>query len=245
MENSDTDIESDNDDYGYKKTSVVNMTLLSTLGWTPNLLTQIRNAQWVKVIFFFFLFLLDLGDAVFDIILSIKKMLDGEIGFGIFLFIVTILGRIVSGLYGYSEGKGHAPAEAAFVRFAIMEVAVFFLEDGAAVIVLANTTGEFDLIETISMYLTIACGLCYLLYFTLGFWSILCTEGMDCNRVRMLYFFVGSTVFQTYFLITQVVLREDEDVPLSGGIEKAAFAVYGINVIFWGGLAVATFYHRL
>jgi hypothetical protein len=208
-------------------------------------LTQIRNAQWVKAIFFFFLFLLDLGDAVFDFILSIKKMLEGEIGFGIFLFIVTILGRIVSGLYGYSEGKGHAPVEAAFVRFAIMEVAVFFLEDGAAVIVLANTTGEFDLIETISMYLTIVCGLCYMMYFTLGFWSILCTEGMDCNRVRMLYFIGGSTVFQTYFLITQVVLREDEDVPLSGGIEKSAFAVYGINVIFWGGLAVATFYHRL
>jgi len=247
MEDGDTDIESGNDSYSYKNQSVVGMGLLSTFGWTPNLLWYIQNAQWIKAILFFFLFLLDLCDAVFDLILSVKKMhykSEGGVAFGIFLFITTVMGRVISGLYGYSEAKGHGNRRAAFVRFAIMEIAVFFIEDGAAVLVLANSTGRFDLIETMSMYLTIASGLCYMIYFILGWVRIFRSEGMDCNRIQRSYFITGSVVFQVYFLITQVVLREEDDGPFSGGLEMAAFAVYIVNVVFWGGLALVSFYYR-
>ena len=85
-----------------------------------------------------------------------------------------------------------------------METTVFFLEDGAAILVLANSEGSLDTVDIISMWLTIICGLFYIFYFVI--------------LVSV------SSIFQAYILITQVFISKDS---FSGGLEIGAFVVYG------------------
>ena len=45
----------------------------------------------------------------------------------------------------------------------------------------------------------------------------------------------GIVVFQSYILIAEVIMPKDGDAPLSGGLEIAAFLVYGISALLIGG----------
>lgn len=245
MVDSDTDLESDNgeDRTMMRRPNAFTTTVQSTFGWSPMLARHIRHSNWRFLFFYFSLFLLDLTDVVLDGILSVTKLIEGQISWGVFLAIATLLGRTISGLYGWSEVKDRPNPDAASVRFAIQQIAVFFLEDSASILVLANSTNSTLLLERLNLYSTLVSGGCYLMYFVWIWVGILCSQGMDCNRVRMLYFLAGSVVFQIYILVTQVLGRKEGDEPLSGGMETAAFAVYVVNAVFWGGLAVATFYN--
>ena len=50
-----------------------------------------------------------------------------------------------------------------------------------------------------------------------------------------------TNLFQSYILITEVLLSKDDDAPLSGGLKSAAFGVYGITAIIMGGYTALEF----
>jgi len=165
---------------------------------------------------------------------------------------MTILGRILSGAYGVDVAKH--PAKDSFFGFAWMEMGVFFLEDGAAVLVLAKSTGSPNIIEHISTYLTVTCGLVYILYYVKlvikelwGFideWALGTLDFDCCGVVGYLFFAVlplGSAIFFMYILATEVIFAQDDDPPLSGELEVAAFVVYGIHAFFVGGFPMLLF----
>ena len=222
---------------------VRNVFLLALFGWTPDLLKYMRGTSRFTFGFFlfFFFFLVDFADAIFDLILSVQTMILGSegagAGLGLLLFITTVWGRILSGLYGWAVAK-HPPCEdQAFFAFAMMEMGIFFLEDGAAILVLAKSTGGVTVVQTISIWLTIMCGLFYIgsFVFTVG------TDMMEKRRHWQIPLVAslaaGSGVFQSYILITEVILSKDDDVPFSGGLEIAAFVVYGTTALVVGGVA--------
>ena len=227
--------------------SVLKTTALAAIGYTPELLKFTNGERHLSPKFFalFFLFLVDLTDAVFDLILSVRTMIVGTggagFGLGLLLAIATILGRVVSAIYGWNVSK-YPNEEAAFLRFAFMEFVVFFLEDGAAILVLANSTGGMSILETISMWLTMICGVCYI--------GLIVYNVIEDNLKRrgQVFFFLNfgllpgaSAIFQVYILITEVILSKDGDPPLSGGLETAAFVVYGITAVVLGGGSVWMF----
>jgi len=137
--------------------------------------------------------------------------------------------------------------ENSFFWFAYMEMGVFYLEDGAAVLVLAKSTGSPSNIELISTYLTVTCGVVYILYIVKGFIDDLSggTFNFDCGGVvhALLYAVLplGGVIFFMYILATEVIFAQDDDPPLSGELEVAAFVVYGITAFFVGGLAMLAF----
>ena len=127
------------------------------------------------------------------------------------------------------------------ITFCIMEVTVFFLEDGAAILVLANSTGRMDVVETISMYLTMICGICYIGYFLVQLNIHMYDKGVDCVMILGILITAGSITFQSYIFITQVIMSKDDDAPLSGILEIAVFAVYGVTSLVWVCLSIWAF----
>merc|ERR1719223_2469077 len=238
----------DNSDSNDSDIRMMNVFLLAAFGWTPDLLKYMRGTSRSTFGFFLFfiLFFVDLADAVFDLILSVQTIMLGSEGagtrLGLLLLITTVLGRIVSGLYGRRVEKYPPPEDEAFFAFAWMETAVFFLEDGAAILVLANSTGGMTVVETISMWLTMICGVCYIGYFVFYLGKQMLEDGLDWQPLLLFSTLAaGSVVFQSYILITEVILSNDDDAPLSGGLEIAAFVVYGITALIIGGLAALVF----
>merc|ERR1719223_823114 len=161
----------DNSDSNDSDIRMMNVFLLAAFGWTPDLLKYMRGTSRSTFGFFLFfiLFFVDLADAIFDLILSVQTIVLGSegagTGLGFLLFITTApSGRIISGTYGWRVAKDPPPEDWAFVYFATMEMVVFFLEDGAAILVLAKSTGGMTVVETISMWLTMICGVCYIGY---------------------------------------------------------------------------------
>ncbi len=232
----------------YSGESLPDIMLLSTLGWTPTLWRQVKERKCLSASALFVLFLIDLADAIFDFILGTRTITLGEdgvgIGFGIFLIVATILGRIISGLYGRMEAIDPTPPEYTFSAFAWMEMAVFFVEDGAAILVLTNDTGGLDIVETISIFLTVICGVCYIVHIAIIVGKDALEDGLRALDPLFIVFVVlgvGSVVFQSYILISQVILSKDDDAPLSGGLEITAFVVYGITALCVGGYATVGF----
>ena len=133
--------------------------------WTPDLRGTRRSP--LKYSLFFILFLVDLADAIFDLILFVQKIMLGAEGAGtgscVLLFITTVLDRILSGLYG-TKNPPPPDEDEAFDTFATMEMCVFFLEDGAAILLLAKSTAGMTVVERMSMWLTIICGVIYIGY---------------------------------------------------------------------------------
>lgn len=176
-----------------------NVILLAILGWTPILWKHVRESHWLIAGFFVLFFLLDLADAIFDLILAGQLLYigcDGAGLWGVFLLLATIVGRLVSGFYGlhYSNGS--------FLEYSFMELTVFLIEDGAAILVLAklsNRMGTYSLggmdttVDTINIYLTTACALCHFGYFLVFMfmhgccYSYLCVQGCCLNCAELFW----------------------------------------------------------
>lgn len=234
------DDDSDDDDSREKKNdnSLCCMFLGSTLGWTPDLWKYVnqQTSSKYRVAFHVFIFFVDLADAIFDMILAAQtitsgSLLDGGGGFlGILLLVMTLFGRVIMGLYGRWDSKQTFEDDgmrARFRMFAAVEVTIFYLEDAASILVLANnnsTTGQLNLIETVSMYLTIICALCFLVYSGL--------PSRD-DESQLLQFAVSSllrvapAIFWLYLLVSHVLIPNNI-VPLSGPLEISAYVVYGV-----------------
>ena len=56
---------------------------------------------------------------------------------------------------------------------------------------------------------------------------------------------IGSFAFQSYILITQVFMSKDDDLPLSSGLEIAAFVVYGVTVAAIVILVVVVYFEAI
>lgn len=163
--------------------------LLGTiLGWTPDLYlkrNEILDNNKTPRAWFYFIFLLDLADAVVDFILLFHTFIgsdsDKTIGWGIFLFVGLVLGKIIVYIYGeaikeFPKYKSSANEE--LVSFADLfyfkEQALFFVQDGAAVVFILNTESDGNGTPTykkISIYLTICCSIVTFFY----------TCGMACR----------------------------------------------------------------
>jgi len=199
--------------------NILSVILLSILGWTPAHWRHVNDKKWLYAAFHFILFLLDFVDAIFDFILGARIIRLGKegagMGFGIFLIVATILGRLISGLYGRQQKGSFKDLGDDYYSFsfALMELTVFFVEDGAAIFVLANSTGGgLDIVAKISMYLTLICGFCYTVYFIFVFGFVI-KRGQGRGRGAILSFLIfgGCLTFQSYILFTQVLLSQDGD----------------------------------
>ena len=232
--------------------SVLMAVSLAIIGFSPELL-KFNDKKRNKFVFFFFyfVFLADFADAVFDLILAVRTMIVGTggagFGFGVLLAITTILGRVVSALYGWRVSNDPEKYEDDTTNFALAEMTIFFLEDGASILVLANSTGGMAIVDKISMWLTIVCALCYIGYLVLVGLIGNCLKGVSgiFSFLLMGLLPAGSAIFQVYILVTEVLLSKDDDHPLSGGLEIAAFVVYGITAVLFGGLTILSFAVRL
>jgi len=231
----------------YSGKDLRNIFLEATLGWTPILLKHVKERNGCKAALFLFLFVVDLADAVFDVVLGVQDIYagsDGSGNLGILLLVMTILGRILSGVYGLAMAKNPTSNEdLAFLGFAFMELGVFFLEDGAAILVLAKSTGSPSVIELMSTYLTVTCGLVYILYIVellIDEWVHGYISGVGIVLVYAVLP-LASFVFFMYILATEVIFAQDDDPPLSGELEVAAFVVYGITAFILGGYAMFIF----
>ena len=120
----------------------------------------------VKAFFFFTVFLVDLADAVVDLMLVFDMLINGEEaykGYGILLGVMTIAACLVAGLYGIAVNLCIEDEEIRNELFFVMEIAVFMMEDGAAILLLANYPKK-DALTTISTWLTVICGVSFMLY---------------------------------------------------------------------------------
>ena len=218
--------------------------LESTLGWTPTLQRGFRNIRvgeadcctWFSALFFFLFFALDLLDAIFDLILSIRTTYygsapsGGNAGLGILLIVMTILGRVVYGMYGLAEADPNFHDNGDVLsKFLVMEATVFLLEDGAAILLLAADPGEKDTVETVSMYLTAIFGICYCIFFMLiamG-WIMCC----GCLGGASMFFLIipSCIMFEVVYFFKEVLLKGDDDDAVSGTLQIAAFIIYGIG----------------
>jgi len=171
---------------------------------------------------------------------------EGSGNLGILLIMMTIAGRVLSGMYGLNVTKKRRDNDYtdALVAFAWMEIGVFFLEDGAAILLLAKSTGRLGAIESFSTYLTVTCGIIYttiIVKFAIGEWV---DGGGSCTYEDVIFMLVcavlpvGGMIFFLYILATYVVFAENDDPPLSGELEVVAFVLYGVNALIVGGFAM-------
>ena len=238
--------------------------LSSSLGWTPDLYNKIKNGEWSLAILYCFAFIVDLADAVFDLILSFQTLYrgdDGGKGLGILLGVMTILGRFITGLYGGYAKRNTRDDDEEYVlynlfseefkavAYLLMELTVFLLEDGAAILLLAKTTNSsssLDVLQTISLCLTLICAGAFILLFYGLLWVHFIRKAGYCKPfksciVPSVYLAVISfavfafPTFMIWILIQEVLVKGEDDPPFSGGLELASYIIYGVGA-FIGGL---------
>ena len=234
--------------------------LSSSLGWTPELYNKINKVkcgessfgEWSQAIFYSFAFLVDLADAIFDLILAFQTLYgggdDGGKGLGILLGIMTIVGRFITGLYGgfakrsmqYDEDE---LTKAGFYLF--MELTVFLLEDGAAILLLAKTTNSssLDVLQTISLCLTLICAGAFILV-VFGIMVHLIRQNGACCYACGQPFFIAVIVFPTFMiwiLIQEVMVKGEDDSNFSGGLELASYIIYGVGSFIIGLFSIFMF----
>jgi len=195
------------------------------LGLHPFFVDNIKYAQdWKTLVMYSFIFLVDLADAVIDLILSLQVSFggsEGGRGLGLLLGIMTLVSRYVIHLYG--------KIEATPIDIVWMEMTVFMLEDGAAILLLAkNPSSSSDVIQSISQILTIICAVSFILGF------IMLTDrytGIVSFRLKL-----SAPVFMLFILIKEVLIKqsvEDDNDPLSGALEEVSYIVYGLGVLLY------------
>ena len=236
--------------------------LSSSLGWTPELYNKIKKVkcgestciEWSQAIFYSFAFLVDLADAIFDLILAFQTLYagsTGEKGLGILLGVMTILGRFTTGLYGRFAMKIMQKDDRELFKaffYLFMELSVFMLEDGAAILLLAKTTtnsSSLDILQTISLCLTLICAGSILLVL-IGFMVIGISYGIDynCENSLGLSIFLPVIVFPIFMiwiLIQEVLMKGEDDPPFSGRLELASYIIYGIGAFIIGLFSNAAF----
>jgi hypothetical protein len=242
------------------------------LGWTPPIWFAIKKlkcdcgSKWewmkalVKAFFFFTVFLVDLADAVVDLMLGFNTLVNGEEaykGYGILLGVMTIVARLVAGAYGIAANSYIEDDE--FVRnglFFVMEIAVFMIEDGAAILLLANNPAE-DVLTTISTWLTVICGVSFILYvayfiiFRTHWWLRNSLDEGFCYKSYLGVLAAGMFLLWPFFILVilfqEVLLKDNKDggSSITDESERASLVVYGIGSVINGGASVFSSFYIL
>ena len=218
--------------------------LLSTLGWFPQMSEDTKQSDMCKFPVLFISFVLNLGAAIFHVILAGKIVCTrspDEVGLGIFLLIMIFYGRMILGFYGYSGLRTNGK---------LARTTVYLVEDGAAILISwVNSKREMDWLKTTIMWLTITIrGIPMIhLWFLLGgfvFFTEVCgfirTERDRFEQVLLIAGYFAFPIFLFCLFIIGMV-RKDDDEPLSGGLKIAQFVVYGVgtlsvSIICWSEL---------
>lgn len=217
--------------------------LSAVIGWAPPIWFSIKKHRYIttstcwgflRASIYVTIFLLDFSDAVVDLLLGFRTLSEGKEGrndYGILLGVMTILARLLMGFYGvaYKRIAGSVKDDKDLETFTIvtyffMELTVFMMEDGAAILFFANDASnddrEKDILKNTSLYLTMLCGFGLLLYNVSMCWHF-CTfynEYYACSLFCYLWVLVlaGSMVA---LLIKEVLLKNSadytDDVPFS------------------------------
>merc|ERR1719223_1582452 len=116
-----------------------------------------------------------------------------------------------------------------------MELSVFMLEDGAAILLLAKTanSSSLDVLQTISLYLTLVCAGAFVLVFFGLYVRFIRQDGFDCYMLVILTMLAFPT-FMIWILIQEVLVKGDDDESFSGGLELASYILYGIGAFIIG-----------
>ena len=205
-----------NDESNMYGESLVNITTRSTLRWSPIMWEQVQAAKWLAISFLFFLFVVDLADAIIDLILAVKEMiyvgLDSKgINPCILLYCPILLGRAAFGRYGqdlsmveykYNEEERH-------LGLAILkEQCVFLLEEGACILLLASCKDGLDPVEMIRVDLGLMFSVCFICAFTEYVFPSFAGQWAD-DWVGDAIFDgipICSFVFQGFVLVTRVFM---------------------------------------
>ena len=165
---------------------------LAVLGWTPPVWFSIKklkdnlrkdSSTWQErakalfvAIIFALIFLLDFLDAVVDLLIFFKLLMEGKEGgnrtYGILLGVMTILARMLAGWYGVAHQQITSSSDyyddqvekLLIATYFFVELSVFMMEDGAAILYLAHTDTEYDILRRINTILTSISGVCFVCY---------------------------------------------------------------------------------
>ena len=260
--------------------------LKGLIGWSPHIwnnrkkLKYDRNSSnWKNIkncmtaMFFLTVFFFDFLDAVVDLILGFRTALYGSTGnkrYGILTVSMTIIGRILAGLftvvYNTKQNRLLTSKERRLIPeifqtysyikeeidmlsfYFFVETAIFMMEDGSAIILLASNPKD-DVLTTISTWLSVICACCFLLYLNLTiFWRVL---------LENFYWFLGLVrkdkfsqlatnllftccqaipIFMVYILFKEVILSDKnrDDDGLSGNLKLVTWVLYGFGSVFFG-----------
>jgi len=207
------------------------------LGWSPPEWFRVSDLNYSKnglkgfmtgIIVFFF-FIIDISDAIVDLLLGFDSVVNGSKGegtLGVWLVIATIVGRVLAAIHA-TKFKTEDRQEQTFV-YILMEMSVFMVEDGAAIIFLAMNP-EDGLLNTLSSWLSLICGCCFIVYI-LHQW-VINNESMTIGLIIIYLLLITGPVFLIIILLTQVLLKDsdDDDNDFSGPLKIASFVIYGIG----------------
>lgn len=154
--------------------------LLGMIGWNPPAWYKFKKEKecgWAlfEAAFFVTFFFLDIVDTVVDLVTSSQAIIErteetgGSDPYAILLFVMTILARFLTGWYGvaYKQAITSGPMTEIETYFGIetliwvyfwVELCVFMMEDGAAVLYLVNNPNEKSIWDEMNLYLTMTCG---------------------------------------------------------------------------------------
>ncbi len=252
------------------KSSMMRLFMEALFAWTPPAGLSINKfkssdarlcrLEWMKnfiaALFFCVFFIVDLADAIIDLILGMKKFFqrDGEEyekNYGILLFLMTILARIVAGLYGVATP--HMKDDRAKMdSFFCMEIAVLMIEDGAALLLLlASDRNEDDVFTTLSAWLTAFCTICCIFYLLHWVYTFLCKARMEMGCIittalSPLYITYFALIFfypivMMYVLFQEILLKDADstnDSFFSDGRGIMSIIFFGFGAATMGGLSI-------
>jgi len=141
------------------------------------------------------------------------------------LLVMTIIGRIISGIHGQmSLDRGEDTLSA----FTFMESSVFILEDGAAILFLAKRGNVEGFLEEASMYLTVVCGVGFMITWTMIVISqcFRCNSSLPTASLSTLLVPLGFATYLGFILTTETSLFGK--IPDDNLIDTKDFVIYGI-----------------
>lgn len=234
---------------------------------TPNSPPPTTTTRWeqlqlvTRAVFLGTVFWVDLLDAVVDIALGYQTFMKGSevipqssVQLGILVFVMTLLARCLAGVYGlFATAKQHrfGENEGDIDVYVIVELTIFMMEDGAAILLLASHP-EDSLLTSISLWLTIVTVVLLLVRFLSTIVGFSVTDIRDhnygCGMIVCLAacFLVplAPPIFMMYILFQEVILKDedaidDDDDGFSGPLRNISIGVYAIGVLFLGGFSLA------
>ena len=137
------------------------------------------------------------------------------------------------------DGDKNQPVDLV-LNYTLTQLTVFMLEDGAAILLLLKNP-SMELLESLSLYLTLISAAGFILviagYLALALCGVICDKfDLGCNGCLGAALATMVCAFPSFLIATllQEVLMKENDNPISGGLELACYIVYGIGASLLG-----------